>query len=120
MSDATPTKADNAKIDMLIPLTPLQIGGRRIQPVARLRGWEMNGGGRSGHFASQVGRLTPFEVRVDDGDAQTVVPVENPTDRSLRGMATTAAALALICMVTTLLAELLTRKTWKRRQPHGL
>lgn len=98
------------KIDKRIEAEPILVGKQRIQPVARIVGWEMDGDEQTGPFTSRVGRVTPVEVRVDNGESQTVIPIDDPLQEPLRGILATSAAVSAICILIMLVAKIAIRR----------
>ena len=93
------------KIDRLIEAEPIVIGDRSIQPVAKLIGWETEGDAESGSYVGKVGRLTPLEVRIDDGESQDVIEIDDPLVEPLRGILMAGAAVTAVCMLIMLVAN---------------
>ncbi len=73
MSETTPTPA---RIDRRLVGAPIQIDGRIVQPVARLRGRLGSGGDRKGGGAAGQFRLEPVEVIVRAYITGVTVPVD--------------------------------------------
>ena len=103
-----------AKVDRLIEGDPVFVAGRRIQPVARLLGWEMDGEQQAGSFVSRVGRLTPLEVRIDNDDEQggeqEVLSIEDPLQEPLRGILAAGAMVSAVCIGIMLAAQFAARR----------
>jgi hypothetical protein len=103
----------STKVDKRIEGELLIFGGRRIQPVARLVGWEMDGDETTGSFVSRVGRLTPFEVRIDHGgeasEAQEVISIEDPLLEPIRGILAVGALVSVVCILIMLAAQVVAR-----------
>lgn len=98
-----------AKVDRRIEAEPLFVGGRRIQPVARLVGWEMDGEEQAGPFMSRVGRLTPLEVRIDNAEVQggeeEVLSIDDPLQEPIRGILALCAVVSAVCILIMLAAQ---------------
>lgn len=98
-----------ARVDKKIEAEPILIGGRRIQPVARLVGWEMDGNEAAGPFVSRVGRLTPLAVKIDSaenyGEEPVVISIEDPLQEPIRGILTVCALVSGICIAVMLAAR---------------
>ncbi len=94
----------STKVDRRIEGEPIVSGGRRIQPVARLVGWEMDGDERTGSFVSRVGRLTPLEVQVDHDGEQEVISIDDPLQEPLRGILAVGALVSVVCILIMLAA----------------
>ncbi len=108
MEDGAPP---GAKFDRRIEAEPIEIDGRRIQPIARIVGWEMDGGPESGPFMSRVGRLTPVEVRIDSGGTrQEVISIEDPLQEPLRDIMKVCAMLSAACMLIMLAIQIGSRR----------
>jgi hypothetical protein len=104
----------STKVDRRVEGEPLVFGGRRIQPVAHLVGWEMDGDERAGSFVSRVGRLTPLEVQIDHGGmqegAQEVISIDDPLQEPLRGILAVGALVSVVCILIMLAATVLARR----------
>ena len=98
------------KVDRRIEAEPVIRSGWRVQPVARLIGWESDGAEQLGPFMSRVGRLTPLEIQVDgDSDAeQEIITIEDPGQEPLRGIFMAGAAVSVICLLIMLAARVAT------------
>lgn len=96
------------KIDRLIEADPIVVGERSIQPVARLIGWETEGDAEPGSYVGKVGRLTPLEVRIDDGESQDTVEIDDPMVEPLRGILMVGAAVSLVCTLIMLVVNVAT------------
>jgi uncharacterized spore protein YtfJ len=101
----TPTRIDRRRVGEAI-----QVGDRTVQPVARVSG--RIGAGGSGTAGGAGGMLTvqPVEVLVREADgAQSTLAIGDPNAQALRGMASAAAAVAVLSGIFMLLARLLRR-----------
>ena len=99
-----------SKIDRRLVGDPIEIDGRSIQPVARVRG--RFGAGGSEQFGGAGGRysLEPVEVIVREADgAESTLALVNPTAQTLRAMAGVAVAVAVLSIKLAVLARL-----WRR------
>ena len=95
------------KIDQQLTGPQITVGGRTVQPLARLTGQDSENNGPSGGGAGAWVRLTPLEVIVSDpAGAERRIAVINPTARILGGMAALAAFVAAASAVLILLARL--------------
>jgi len=95
------------KIDQQLTGPQITVGGRTVQPLARLTGQHSENNGPSGGGAGAWVRLTPLEVIVSDpAGAERRIAVINPTARILGGMAALAAFVAAASAVLILLARL--------------
>ena len=95
------------KIDQQLTGPQITVGGRTVQPLARLTGQHSENNGPSGGGAGAWVRLTPLEVIVSDPDgAERRIVVLNPTARILGGMAALAAFVAAGSAVLILIARL--------------
>lgn len=105
------TNSTPSKIDRRLVGDPIQIDGRSVQPVARLRARMGSGGGPAAAGAGGMLRLEPVEVIVRQADgAQSTVALADPTAKALRGMARAAAAVALLSIALSVLARVLRRR----------
>ena len=100
----------STKVDRRIEGEPIVSGGRRIQPVARLVGWEMDGEKRTGSFVSRVGRLTPLEVQVDHDGEQEVISIDDPLQEPIRGILAVGALVSAVCILIMLAATIVARR----------
>ena len=96
------------RFDRLLTGQQITVGGRTIQPVARLNGQQ---GGRlqaeGGGFGAWA-RITPVEVIVRDADgAEQRVATPNATRRAIRGIASAGLAVAGVCLAIMLVVSLL-------------
>lgn len=111
MGKGTPS---STKVDRRIEGEPIVLGGRRIQPVARLVGWEMDGDEQTGSFVSRVGRLTPLEVQVDHGSeqdgAQEVISIDDPLQEPLRGILAVGALVSAVCIMIMMATRVVARR----------
>ncbi len=107
-------KSGKTKIDRLLEMEPVTVGDRRIQPVARLAGWQFTGDKEHASFAGMVGRLTPMEVRMRTSEEETVIPVGDPDKDPLRSMAVTGVVLSIVCTLIMLAARIIARRQSKR------
>ena len=99
-----------AKVDRLIEADPIEIDGRRIQPVARLVGWDMDGASDSSLYMSRVGRLTPAEVWIDsENEQRTIISIEDPLQEPIRGILAVSAVVSAVCMLIMLATQIFTR-----------
>jgi len=95
------------KIDQQLTGPQITVGGRTVQPLARLTGQHSENNGPSGGGAGAWVRLTPLEVIVSDpAGAERRIAVINPTARILGGMAALAAFVAAGSAVLILIARL--------------
>ncbi|HNS03916.1 MAG TPA: hypothetical protein PKM78_16230 [Anaerolineae bacterium] len=107
MSETTPTPA---RIDRRLVGAPIQIDGRIVQPVARLRGRLGSGGDRKGGGAAGQFCLEPVEVIVRQADGgEATVALRDPTAEALQGIMRAAAAVTLLSVALSVLARLLRR-----------
>ncbi len=96
------------RVDRRIEAEPLVVGGRRIQPVARLQGWALEGEEQGGSFVSRGGRLTPEEIQVTTGDVEEIVAIDDPLQEPIRAMAAAAALVSVVCVMIMLAARVVT------------
>ncbi len=100
-----------AKVDRRIEAEPVEIGGWRILPVARLVGWELDGDPETSPFMSRVGRLTPVEVQIYSGEEQQeVISIEDPLQEPIRGILAASAVVSVVCMLIMLASQIVTRR----------
>ena len=97
-----------AKVDRRIKAEPLFVAGRRIQPIARLQGWALEGEEQGGSFVSRGGRLTPAEIQVTTGDVDEIVAIDDPLQEPIRAMVAAAAVISAVCLVIMLVARVVT------------
>ena len=97
-----------AKVDRRIEAEPFFVAGRRIQPIARLQGWALEGEEQGGSFVSQGGRLTPEEIQVTTGDVEEIVSIDDPLQEPIRAMAAAAAVVSVVCVMIMLAARVVT------------
>jgi hypothetical protein len=72
------------------------IGGRTIQPVARVAGWYGQTGGGAGAWL----RIIPVEVIVRESDGTEYrVPVTDPMREAMRGIIFSALLVAGVCLL---------------------
>ncbi len=93
----------------------MQVGEYAIRPVARLRGkvWRMPEGEAQG----AVVRVNPTEVRVSHLDgSEHLLPIPATQNQALQAMALGALAIAGICLLIMMVAQLLSR----RQPPQGV
>ena len=102
--------SSGAKVDRRIEAEPVLVAGRRIQPVVRLAGWEMDGDEQTGPFVSSVGRLTPLEVRIESGEEQEVLSIEDPLQEPIRGILTVGVVVSAVCILIMLAAQVVARR----------
>lgn len=86
---------------------PTGVGGRKIRPVARVKGRQMTGGDGKSRRAGAWLRITPVEVvvREDDG-SEHVVPIVDATREAMRGIFAVSALVALVSSVIILVFTL--------------
>lgn len=108
MGNAAPS---GAKVDRRIEAEPIEIGGKRIQPVARLVGWELDADPETSPFMSRMGRLTPLEVLIYSGEEQQeVISIEDPLQEPIRGILAASAVVSVICMLIMLASKIVIRR----------
>ena len=108
MSDTRPIPS---KIDRRVVGDPIQIDGRTVQPVARVRGRIGAGGGSSAGGGGGMLRVEPVGVIVREADgAESTLALTNPVAQALRGMAGVAAAVAVLSVAVTIVARLARRR----------
>ena len=86
------------RIDRRLVGNPQQVGGRRIQAVARLTGWVGGSSGPAGGGAGGWLRLRPMEVMVREVDGREhSVPMVDPNAQVMRSLAAPGLAIAAVC-----------------------
>jgi hypothetical protein len=96
------------RIDRLLTGQHITVGGRTIQPVARLNG-QFGGGlqAEGGGFGAWV-RMTPVEVIVREADgAEQRIATPNATQQALRGIVSAGLAVASVCLASMLIVSLI-------------
>lgn len=92
------------KIDRRLEGESIQVGGRIIQPVARLSGFVGFGGGENGSGGGGWLKLTPLEVIARDAEgAEQRLTLNDPTAIALRGVAMAGMAVAVVSWVVMIL-----------------
>lgn len=77
---------------------PITIDGRTVQPVARVTGWYVGSGNGMRNGGGGWLRVTPVEVIVAEGEAQTYhLPLKDGTRAALRGIFFAAFLVAAGC-----------------------
>jgi len=77
---------------------PILVGGRAVQPVARLSGWAGGKMSEQGGGAGAWVRVRPVEVVVREVDGtESRVPIVDAGEAAMRGMAMQGLAVAGIC-----------------------
>ncbi len=97
-----------AKVDRRIEAEPLFVAGKRIQPIARLQGWAIEGRQSGGSFFSSGGRLTPEEIRIDTGATQEIISIGDPLQEPIRAMVAAGAIVSAVCILIMLAARVVT------------
>jgi len=106
----TEHSAQPTKIDQQLTGPQITVGGRTVQPLARLTGQSRADNGPTGGGAGAWLRLTPVEVIVGVPDgAERRIAVTNPTARILQRMAALAAFVAACSALLILIARLARR-----------
>ena len=101
-----------SKIDRRLVGDPMEIDGRSVQVVARLRGRLGAGGNEQGGGAGGQFSLEPVEVIVREADGvESTLTLADPTAQALRAMTAVAVAVAVLSIKLAVLARL-----WRRRQ----
>jgi hypothetical protein len=95
------------RIQQLIEAPPIEVGGKVIEPVARLEGWQQTFG-PGGAWA--VARLLPVAVTVREGEQHYTIPLSDPTSNALRPLFLISGAVTLLCLFIMLLTTILTRR----------
>ncbi len=95
------------RFDRLLTGQQITVGGRTIQPVAKLSG--RYGGSqtpRGGGFGAWA-RMTPVEVIVREADgAEQRVATPNATRQAIRGIVSAGLAVAGVCLAIMLVVSL--------------
>lgn len=105
-----------SKIDRRLAGDPIEIDGRSVQPVARVRGRCGAGGNEQGSGAGCHLSVEPVEVIVREMDgAESTLALADPTAQALRAMAGVAIAVAAVSIGLAVLARL--RRRRRRSRP---
>lgn len=94
------------RIDQQLTAAPLTIGGKVIQPVARLEGWWLSGEGGVGAWL----RLSPASLTVQEGEQRYEVPFTDPEQGVIRILVLVGGAVAGLSLLIMLLTTYLTRR----------
>jgi hypothetical protein len=87
------------RIDRLLYGSPITVGGRTIQAVARAGGWYGGSQTEEGGGAGAWLRVTPVEVIVREPDGREQrIPTPDVTGQALRGIWTTGLLTAGVCL----------------------
>lgn len=79
------------------------VGGRRIQPLAQMRGWYGSDAHARAGLAWAWLRVRPTGVQVHEADGQeTFVPLKDATAAALRRIALVGLVAAVICWIVML------------------
>jgi hypothetical protein len=114
MPESTPSPT---KIDRRLAGEPVQIDGRSVQVVARLRGRLGAGGNTQGSGAGGQFSVEPVEVIVREADgAESTLALADPVAQALRAMAGSAMAVAAASIGLAVLARLLRRRQRSRQK----
>lgn len=104
-----------SKIDRRLVGDPVEIDGRALQPVARLRGRMGAGGNEQGGGAGGRFSLEPVEVIVREADgAESIVALADPNGGALRAMGAVAVAVAALSIMLAVLARLGRRRSLRK------
>jgi uncharacterized spore protein YtfJ len=107
----TDQATQTTKIDEQLAGPQITVGGRTVQPLARLTGQRSENAGPSGGGAGAWLRLTPLEVIVSEPNgAERRIAMTDSTAQVLRGMAALAAFIAASSAVLILIARLMGRR----------
>ena len=77
-----------------------------VQPAARFVGWESTAKTGTSPAVGAVGRLTPLEIRIDNGEEQTILQIEDPLLQPIRGILAVSLAVSVACILITLAAQI--------------
>lgn len=103
--------AQPTKIDQQLAGPQITVGGRTVQPLARLTGQQSEQNGPAGGGAATWVRVTPIEVVVSGPNgAERRIAMGDPTTQALQSMAALAALIAAVSAVLILIARLLGRR----------
>jgi len=98
------------KIDQQLAGAQITVGGRTVQPMARLMG-QQNSGGPAASGAGAWVRLEPIAVIVREPDgSERRIAVTNPTGQILRALIAAAAFVATISALLIAIARLTGRR----------
>ena len=99
------------KIDQQLAGAQITVGGRTVQPLARLTGQQSSGAPASSGAGAWV-RLTPIAVIVREPDgSERRIAVANPTGQIMRVLIAVAAFVATISALLIAVARLAGRRT---------
>ncbi len=86
------------RIDQELVGQPLVVGGRTIQPIARLSGWAGGNLGKQGGGGGGWVCVRPVEVVVREADgAESRVHIADAGQAAVRGVVVPALAVAAVC-----------------------
>ncbi len=89
---------------------PLAVGGRTLQPVARIRGWIGTDSGPRGGWGAGWLRVQPAAVIVREADGtEQRMPITTAPGLAPRGMIMTGLTVAGLCLVVMALRGLASR-----------
>lgn len=98
------------KIDQQLAGAQITVGGRTVQPMARLTGQQSSGGPAAGGAAAWV-RLSPIAVLVREPDgSERRIAVTDPTGQVMRALIAAAAFVATISALLIAIARLAGRR----------
>ena len=82
-------------------------GEYSLQPVAQVAGWQMKAKGETGQGAGALLRVKPIEVIVSKGDGEPFpVHLTSETEEAIKGIAISALAIAALCSLIILVANI--------------
>ena len=104
------------EIDRRLEGSPLEVGGRTVQPVARLKGWQFSAGKQQGGFSALLAHMLAVEVVVREDAEERTIHLTGPQFEEMRGILMAGATLAVGCLAVMVVAHRLTRKAMKRHK----
>jgi hypothetical protein len=91
------------KIDQLLTSDPISVGARTLQLVAHMTGWQIE---RGTDFQGAGVRLTPHEIRIQEGDRQWTVPITSSAPDPLRIIVGLALLVSGLCWIVLFIVRL--------------
>jgi hypothetical protein len=98
------------RIDRRIAAQPIISGGRTIEPVAQLVGWQWSGGDEISSGGVALLRIRPLEVRVREGEETRTITLDDPVRAAVNGIILAALAVSLFCWLVMFMAHWLTQR----------
>ena len=96
-------------IDKRLAGEPVELGGRTVVPVGRLRGKYYSGGNEYGSATGFAGTVEPVEIEVTAENERYTIPIDAalrvPLRRYIAAGTAVAAGCIMICLVTPRIAR---------------